>query len=299
MTDLVYMLILYKDWPQARRLIDRLDGRNVSFVIHVDQKIDDSFVAEAQAYLIDRPNCSFLDRRKVHWGGWGLVQVLLDGARHVEARGIPCDAYIYMSGQDYPLLSSEKVTAYFAGREGKQFLENFSLPYENWHNGGLDRVKPFHFEIGSRHIMYPPPPESLPRRARPLAAWLPMIDRRLPGRYRYYGGSAAIILDRAGVSYLNSFLSTRLGHQILRYFELTRHPDELFFQTVFMNSPLRDTVINDELRYSDWSSPGQPHPKTLRIDDLDRLRASGKLFARKFDAARDSAILDALDSSMR
>lgn len=38
-----------------------------------------------------------------------------------------------------------------------------------------------------------------------------------------------------------------------------------------------------------------PHPKTLTMEDLPSLQSSSKLFARKFDAEMDGAILDELD----
>jgi hypothetical protein len=61
-----------------------------------------------------------------------------------------------------------------------------------------------------------------------------------------------------------------------------------------MNTLLAATVDNESLHYHDWSR-GSAHPATLRAADLPKLRASGKLFARKFDASVDSEILDLLD----
>jgi hypothetical protein len=60
-----------------------------------------------------------------------------------------------------------------------------------------------------------------------------------------------------------------------------------------MNSALRDTVVDDNLRYVDWFK--EPGPAVLTVDDLDSMLASGKLFARKFDTTVDAAVLDRLD----
>ena len=67
-------------------------------------------------------------------------------------------------------------------------------------------------------------------------------------------------------------------------------PDEIFFQTLVLNSPHRDSVVDANLRYIDW-----PGPRVLRADDLDALLGSGMLFARKFDETVDAEILDLLD----
>jgi hypothetical protein len=61
-----------------------------------------------------------------------------------------------------------------------------------------------------------------------------------------------------------------------------------------MSSHLRETVENENLRYIDWSR--EPAPAVLGRSDLDAMLASGKLFARKFDASVDPDVLDLLDA---
>jgi hypothetical protein len=62
-----------------------------------------------------------------------------------------------------------------------------------------------------------------------------------------------------------------------------------------MNSPYRDTIVNDDLRYSRWPPLPAPHPVILREDDFERIVASGKLFARKFDPAQSAGLLAMID----
>ena len=66
--------------------------------------------------------------------------------------------------------------------------------------------------------------------------------------------------------------------------------------TALLNSPLRDQVANETLHYIEW--PGGSHPRTFTTADFDRIAASGKLFARKFDVARDAEILDRIDREL-
>jgi hypothetical protein len=70
----------------------------------------------------------------------------------------------------------------------------------------------------------------------------------------------------------------------------------MFFHTIVMNSPLRDSVVNDELRHVDWTR--DPLPAVFGAGDLETLRRSPKLFARKFDATFDAEILDLIDSEL-
>ena len=65
--------------------------------------------------------------------------------------------------------------------------------------------------------------------------------------------------------------------------------DELVIQTLVTNGPFADRVHPEYGRAIVW-----PGPRTFTVDDLPMLRASPALFARKFDAARDPALMAAL-----
>lgn len=298
MVQLVYVLIVYKEPDQVIRLVRRLQAPNVQLLIHIDRKADAEFTNRIMTSLGSEPRCHFIRREPVYWGSWGLVQVMLNAAEYVAERGIPCDFLIHMSGQDYPLRSNEEISEFFDAHRGRQFLEYFELPCEYWVRGGLDRIEYYYLHVKGRHFTLPPfAGRRRVRRAMELARRVvPIGPRAVPGGYRPYGGSAAVILARTGVEYVTGFVRTTLGRKVVRFFKHSMHPDELFFQTVLLNSPLRETVVNDELRYIEWPTFGGAHPKVLTVDDYPKLISSGKLFARKFSAG-DPAILDMLDDA--
>jgi hypothetical protein len=76
------------------------------------------------------------------------------------------------------------------------------------------------------------------------------------------------------------------------FFNFVFVPDESMFQMLLLASPLRETLVNEDLRFLNWD---RFHPETLVAEDLESMRASAKLFARKFDDEVDSDVLDALD----
>jgi Core-2/I-Branching enzyme len=80
------------------------------------------------------------------------------------------------------------------------------------------------------------------------------------------------------------------------YLRFTWGADEFVIPTLIMNSKFRETVINDNFYYIDWSKGGAS-PKTLITEDYDLLLSSDKMFARKFDIKVDSKILDLLDAT--
>jgi hypothetical protein len=153
-------------------------------------------------------------------------------------------------------------------------MRHIALPWEPWGSqGGLERIEDWHLITYRRlHLALP-------------------LRRRLPGGLWPYGGSAYWCLERTLVHFVHGYLHENPDY--VRFFEHVFVPDELFFQTIIMNSELRDTVENDDLRYLDWSR--EPAPVVFTRDDLPALLDSGQLFARKFDETVDSAVLDALD----
>ena len=84
---------------------------------------------------------------------------------------------------------------------------------------------------------------------------------------------------------------------LARHYAPVRLADESYFQTLLVNhSSLK--LKNQTLHYIDWSRGG-PNPKTLTVDDLEPMIASGRHFARKFDEQVDAVVLDELDRRVR
>lgn len=63
-----------------------------------------------------------------------------------------------------------------------------------------------------------------------------------------------------------------------------------------MNSPFRNDVVNDCLRYVDWER-GKPY--TFSDEDFDLLMSSNNLFARKFDYSKNPEIVDHIFNELR
>jgi hypothetical protein len=76
--------------------------------------------------------------------------------------------------------------------------------------------------------------------------------------------------------------------------------DEGFFQTVMMNCGNHGLVMNDDLRRIDWVADGdiKLRPRNYELADMAALARSTDLFARKFDAETNPAILTALENHL-
>jgi len=275
---LAYLIRAHTAPEQLARLVDRLDEGQARFYVHVNRLTDDEVFGEMRSRLAGRENVTWLPRVACYWGGFSLLQATLVGIDAILASGDLPDHAVLLSGQDYPLRPPSEIEEHLVARRGRNLLHHFALPAAEWagEGGGLNRLRYPHFE----RVRY---------KTRLLRVPLP---RRVPRGLRPHGGMALWALTGETLAELMRFLDER--PEVLRFFRHTKMPDETFFQTVLLSSRLAETVDNELLHYLDWSS-GSAHPATLTAADLPKLRASEKLFARKFDASVDSEILDLLD----
>jgi hypothetical protein len=269
-----YVVSAYKYPQQLGRLLRVLSTTTASFSVHVDRKTRSPVFRAMRTETEDVPNVHFLPRHVSHWAGFGHVRATLKGLADVVERGVPCDYVVLLTGQDYPLRPPAYIEAFLGDAGGRSFMSHWPLPFPPWEpRGGLDRIEDWHLITYRRlHLALP-------------------LRRQVPGGLRPYGGGAYWCLARPVAEYIHDFV--RRNPAYVRFFEHVFVPDELFFQTIVLNSPLQETIVNDNLRFIDWSE--KPGPTVLRMEHLPKLIESGKLFARKFDASVDAAILDALD----
>jgi len=272
-----YIVLAYKSPAQILRLLSRVATGESSVAVHVDRIMDGEQYHELRRRAEELGDVHFLDRTRTYWGGFGLVRATIGALDHLLMNDA-LDYAVLLTGQDYPLRSSREIEASLRGAGGRSFLHNSPLPYAAWGpGGGLERVARWHL-----------------MRARPYRVRVPW-KREIPGGLKAYGGEAYWCLSRAAAEHVSLFV--RRNPRFLRFFEHVFVPDELFFQTIVMNSELRDEVVNDTLHFVDWNA--EPGPAILTSRDLSRLEGSEKLFARKFDLDVDPEVLDRLDEHAR
>ena len=292
---IAYIISAYKLPALLVRLVRRLDAPGTRFLIHVDAKTPDAVFRAMADPVSSMPNVTFLPRHLCHWGDFGHVRATLGGLRTIIASGPPFDQVVLLTGQDYPIKSNAEIASTLGASGGRVFMRTFPLPTEHWTDGGMDRIEHHHIRIGQRLVVFP----GAPFRGRLAnAAWSRLCQalrlyRRLPGGLEPWGGSSYWCMPAECARYVNTFVETH--PEVVSFFEHVYVPDEIFFNTVVMNSPFRDRVAGNDLRYYDWSAAAD-NPAVLTIRDLDALMQTSALFARKFDPGVDSAVLDRLDA---
>jgi hypothetical protein len=276
-----YIISAYKQLEQVVRLVRRLHNPDTSILIHVDKRSGP--IGPLLAATAHLPRVHFLDRHPSPWGSFGHVAATLKGIDALVSHKYICDYTILLTGQDYPIKDHQRIRDDLHAAAGRSFMHYFALPIREWARGGLDRIEQWHLRVMNRHLVFPPP-------------WVTFPRRRFPAGLQPFGGSSYWCLAWDCVHYVHQFVTT--NPRFTRFFRYVDVPDELFFQTILLNSPLRDQIVNDDLRYIDWRDPTSDSPAILTTADFAAIQASPKLFARKFDTSVDERILDLIDSEL-
>ena len=285
---IAYLIVAYKRPKQLPRLINALNTSNTSFFIHVDKKVDITPYYKEMRNLKNQ-NIHFVNNRvKVYWGGYSLVQAIINGLIELCNTKNNFDYVILLSEQDYPLKTNKYISNFLSQNYGKEFLEFEPLPRKRWIEGGINRITRYHFmDIGNRYLKY----------------GLKLLSKQLPKRkilkgFKIYGGTLWWCVTYECAEFILSFINN--NPKFCKYFKLTMLPDEMFFHTIIVNSKFNENIINEYLHYIDWSRPDHTghFPRILTKNDYETLSSSVKLFARKFDMYYDSEILDLIDKKI-
>lgn len=236
----------------------------------------------------------------------------------LEDNGVEYDWLENITGQDYPLRPLPEIEAALAGLDADGFLLYAPVFPDRAPTGadqgaapGFRLCAPFdaRMRYQYRHWRFGRPTPAKQRWLRPLMAlnfvqpWVRLslgfstvgIRRRgaiFGDDFILYGGWFFCALSARCARYVRKF--ARDNPLKMQHFRSMLAPEEVFFQTVLVNSG-EFWFEPDSKRYIDLSHSRNNHSNILGVGDLDAMLASGAHWGRKFDPARDSEVLDLLD----
>jgi hypothetical protein len=270
------------------------------FLVHVDKRTDDTQYQKIVAGIGHLGNVVFLKRNICHWGDFGLVRATLTGLKYLCQYKVEFDYAFLITGQDYPIKSNNQIETFLSKANTKEFVSYFPLPWEPWKSerGGFERIENWHYRfgnnnyIGTSHKDHKLTPSLNSSRYYRLPIIIP--KRTFPKNFDPFGGSQYWCITRECVDYINIFV--KQNPKFVNFRKYVDIPDEMFFQTMLLNSPLKDKIIPDNLRCIHWTKEGTP--RIWQVEDFEILSRSKALFARKFDESVDSEILDLIDAKL-
>lgn len=277
-----HLIIFHEDPTLVERLIHALYHPSFDFYLHLDKKVDAAVFHRLAAI----PNTYLIKRRmKVNWGGFSQLKAIACSMEEIFASGKEYGFVNLLSGQDYPIKPAHELYEFLLKHPGKSFLMSESPP-SPWWKHAPSRFTRYHFVDFGFRGQY--------RLAYLLSLLMP--KRKWPLEGKWYGGpdGAYWILSAAAAKFTYQRL---MEDKIQRFFQYTWGPDEFLINTLLMNSPFKDQIINENYHLIDRSLGGT-RPKTLDSNDFEMLRRSHKFFARKFDRRQDAAVLDRIDQEL-
>ena len=277
-----YLILAHNEFDLLRLLVRCLDDERNDIYVHIDKK-----VATLPELHTDKAGLTMLPNRvDVRWGAPSMIQAEITLFEAALAKG-PYQYYHLLSGVDLPLKSQDYIHDFCDRYDGDEFIgytwtqmpEDFRRKVQCWH------IFPEDFKSDN-----------------PIKIALRAGFLRLQEALRLYRnkdvdfkkGSQWVSLTEGMARYF-------VDHKdwVRKTFLHTFCCDELVVQTLCWMSPYRKRIHSLEsdgsgcMRMIGWrEQPGQKEfiLKDWSADDLERLKASPALFARKFNC-KDPAFL--------
>jgi hypothetical protein len=265
-----------------------LDSEGVYFFVHIDKK---SNMSEFQKNLPSNPKVVFLkDPIKVYRFDFSQVEATLKLLKTAFEFKVGFHSYCLLSGSDFPVKNNSVIKKVLGGNT--QFIR-------------IDvKVGPQCISLGARKWVYP-----INLFFSLLQRILYVLPRRQYKKMPLFQGSQWWALTQECVEFILDFLDkNKYYYQFMKY---TKVPDEMFFHSLVRASLFRDQIYQDfsnlsdkaavseisehGCHYIDWNAEGVILPKVLDLSDLDRLKASNALFARKIRYPVSLDLVDQLE----
>jgi len=273
----VFLIHAHKDLDQLNALVAQLCDEDFDIYVNLDRKSDiDPARVHPAAHLVGK-------RIDVRWGGFSQVQATLNSLRQIVAEVPEFDKVVFLSAQDFPLLPNDRLKRELSALARHELLDAMPLRPGGW--PVAFRYQYFYREGGGRA-------ERIACAVANRLLRLAGRHRRMPGGLQAWGGSSWWALSRACIAHVLERVDREPA--IARFFATVLCPDEMFFQTLVMNSPFRARVLSQNFRYIQWPEQGSRNPKVLDEGDFERIAASGAHFCRKLDSERSASLLPRL-----
>lgn len=293
-----FIIMAHGNWDLLARLIARLDDKDHILVIHIDKKSHFSDADQARiAAVPKKAEILFAERRNVTWGGYSMVQCELHLMQ--EALKYDFDYLHLLSGVDYPIKPLFQFHQFFLENSGKEFV---NLASQEFTQKQLFRYDIYHLwqdTVGRSRfhpLFYPN------KLLCCLQRWIPIVHRaaKYPN-IRFECGSQWFSITKDFARYV-------LEHSALveQLFQYSFCSDEIFMQTMLVNSPYFANWIGHDPQYYDYEQclrridwkRGSPY--VFQDADYDELIASPYFFCRKVGTAtpEQARLLDLLDKAL-
>ncbi|MBE6051518.1 MAG: glycosyl transferase [Clostridium sp.] len=279
-----YLIMAHSNIEQLNFLLETLDSKYADIFLHIDIK---SEIDKDSIIKLKFSNIEIIKEVSVFWADFSQVECELLLLKRAVKKGY--SYYHLISGLDFPLMSTEKI--YRKLESCNKLFIHFTTE-ENL-NETISFVKYYSCFQKKLHIVNRGKQFSIYKVINKLS----LLCQKVIGINRIQS-NLQIKKGANWFSIPNDFAEYIIKNEpfIYKQFSNTRSADEFFVQTLVYNSSFRNRIYHFKqddsyescLRVIDWKR-GTPYIFTCK--DIDELKSSKMIFARKFDYNVDKKVL--------
>lgn len=276
------LITAYKNLSSIQNIIDFFDADKFNFYIHIDKKSK----LDGEILMKSYKNVFVSSKYVVNWGGTNHLKAILELC--IEAlKDSQNQIFHLITAEDYPI-KPEK--CFMKLETDKIYLEYMEIPSILWSgNGGMDRIDYFNFfdtfnakkKLGLLIIKGILKIQKFLKLKRP---------KNILKNQKLYGGSTYWTISREGIEYVLNF--TQNNPSFFNRFLYTFCAEEFYFQTLLLNSPLSEKIVNDNLRYIIWDYSQVVNPQFIKVENVEKIVKSDKFFTRKINSSEVISLIN-------
>ena len=274
-----YLIMIHNNLPQFEILLQCLDYEKNDIYVHVDKKLKE-FSPEKYKNIIKKGNLFILSKRiNIKWGGFTQIECELELLKEATKR--KHSYYHLISGADMPLKTQNDIYNFFENHYGMEFIhfdeKNLRKEYRN-------RINKYYLFTGKKKSI-------IKKIINKLFLLLQFKKNRIDNDIVLGKGANWFTITDKLANYVVSN-----EKNIKKMYKYTVTADEMFLQTLVLNSEFKEKLYNQNFNddYSsilyciDWK---RGNPYVYKEQDFNELINSKMLFARKFDINIDKNII--------
>ncbi len=274
------LITAYKDKESLHRLVNQLKSDFLVY-IHLDKKCD------IEPKEFGGENVYIFKKYKVNWASYShlaaIIFLLKQAFNHPEV-----NYFHIITGQDFPSVSNQEIYSFFEKNDSKSFFDYVNVSeMDDLSKTGMQAR--YQLRWFTDMFAYP---KSFDFQSKPIIGFIERIQNKYNLKRTKIGefsekdifkGLIYASLHRFAVEYIINYINK--NKSFLRSLKTGLISEEFFIQTILMNSPLKYSVVNNNLRYMNWEYRDGISPCILDEQDYVSVIESKALFMRKIGSS--------------
>lgn len=265
-----YLIMAHNQFELLEALLRTIDDERNDIYIHIDKKCT-TFDEKRILSVCKYSRVFYMQEIDVIWGDYAQIDLEFLLLKTAFKNG----SYRYyhtLSGTDMPLRNQDDIHRFFEEHDGEEFLHFCTAEFNEKIRYRYERYHFFQKKLGYQKSNF----------GWKCVNWLCLKMQKMLGIKRntdisFYSGASWFSITNEFAAYL-----IEKEEECKKRFANSDCCDEVFKQTMIMNSPFKEKVSPlGNMRMVDWT---RGNPYTWQSQDWQELMESEELFARKFSA---------------